>query len=76
MKKDRVIFKDFGKITTDTELRDEALKAYICAIHDVYAIQFDDILKSIKTEKDKKAFISMICNDMNGRIERFYNERE
>jgi hypothetical protein len=71
MKKDGVIFKDFGRITTETENRDERLKAYVCAILDVSEIHFDDIIKGIKTEKEKEAFIEMICNDIEGRIARF-----
>lgn len=74
MKKDGVIFKDFGKVTTDNENRDERLKAYICAILDSPAIEFDDIIKGIKTEKAKKGFINMIGNDIEGRIERFLKE--
>lgn len=74
MKKDRVIFKDFGKITTDTENRDEKSKAYICAILDISETKFDDIVKNIKTEKEKEAFINMICNDMKSRIKRFLKE--
>jgi hypothetical protein len=76
MKKDGVIFKDFGKITTDTENRDERLKAYICAILDVSEIQFDGIIKGIKTEKEKKGFIDMIYNDIEGRIGKFFKEGE
>lgn len=76
MKKDGVIFKNFGKITTDTENRDERLKAYICAILDVSEIQFDDVIKGIKTKKSKEGFIDMICNDMKGRIEKFLKEGE
>lgn len=30
MKKDKVIYKDFGRFKTDTEFRDETLKAYMC----------------------------------------------
>lgn len=76
MKKDGVIFKDFGKITTDTENRDERLKAYICAIFDVSEIQIDDIMKDIKTEKAKEVFIDMICNDIKGRIKKIFREGE
>ena len=74
MEKGKVIFKDFGKVTTDTKNRDEGLKAYICAILDVPQIQFDDIIKGIKTEQEKKAFIDLILNDTKGRIERFIKE--
>lgn len=74
MKKDRVIYKDFGKIMTDTENRDEGLKAYICAILDVPQIQFDDIIKDIKTEKSKEAFIHMLSNDLKVRTNKFFNE--
>lgn len=72
MKRDKVIFKDFGRIMTDTENRDERLKAYICAILDVPEIEFDDIIKGIKTEKEKESFTDMICNDIKGRIEKFF----
>lgn len=76
MEKDKVIFKDFGKITTDTENRDEKLKAYICAILDVSEIQFDDIIKGVKTETENEAFIDMICHDVKGRTDRFFRARD
>ena len=72
MKKDKIIFKDFGRITTDTENRDERLKAYICAILDISEIEFDYLIKDIKIENEKEAFIDMIFNDIKGRIERFF----
>lgn len=72
MKKDKVVYKDFEKSTTDTENRDETLKAYICAIHDVPTIEFDDIIKAVKTEKAKEAFINIICNDIKGRLGKFF----
>lgn len=72
MKKDKVIFKDFGKITTDTENRDEILKAYICAILDISEIEFDDVIKDIKTKNEKEAFMDMIFNDIKGRVEKFF----
>lgn len=71
MKKDKVIFADFGKITTDAKERDEKLIAFICAILDVPSIQFTDVIAGIKTEKEKDAFINMICNDVKGRIQKF-----
>ncbi len=71
MKKDGVVFKDFGKKTTDTENRDEKLKAYLCAILDVPEIQINDIIEDVKIKKQNEAFIDMICNDIKGRIERF-----
>ena len=74
MEKGKVIFKDFGKITTDTENRDESLKAYICAILDASVIEFDDIIKGINTDKEKEAFIDMVYNDAKGRINRFFKE--
>ena len=73
MGKDKVVFKDFGKETTDRENRDECLKAYICAVEDVPAFEIDGILKGV-TEDNKDAFIDMIYQDMKGRIERFLNE--
>jgi hypothetical protein len=76
MKEDKVIFKDFGKNTTDKENRDENLKAYICSILDVPGVQFDDIIKHITTEKEKEAFINMINDDIKGRVERFFKERD
>ncbi|MGE4283872.1 MAG: hypothetical protein AB7G87_09150 [Clostridia bacterium] len=76
MKKDeKVVFKDFGKKLTDTENRDEHLKNYVCSILDVPTIQFDDILKNINNEADKTAFLEIIYNDMEGRIERFFREK-
>lgn len=72
MKKDKIIFKDFGKITTDTEDRDERLKAYICAILDISEIEFDDVIKDIKTKNEKEAFMDMIFNDIKGRVEKFF----
>lgn len=72
MKKDKIIFKDFGRITTDAEDRDERLKAYICAILDISEIDFDNVIKDIKAENEKEAFIDMIFNDIKGRIERFF----
>lgn len=59
---------------TDTENRDERLKSYICAILDVPAIQFDDIIKGIKTAKQKEGFIDMVYHDIEGRIEKFFRE--
>lgn len=72
--KNGVIFKDFRKVTTDTENRDESLKAYICAILDVPAIKFDDIIKDVKTKNQKKTFTEMICHDIEWRIRRFFEE--
>lgn len=72
MKKDKIIFKDFGRITTDTEDRDERLKAYICAILDISEIEFDEVIKDIKTKNEKEAFIDMIFNDIKGRVEKFF----
>lgn len=74
MKKDNLVFKDFGKKTTDTENRDEKLKSYICAILDVSEIEFDDIIKRIRTENEKESFINMICNDIDGRIKKFLKD--
>ncbi len=73
---DKVIFKDFKKNTTDTEYRDESLKAYVCATLDVYAVDFDDVVRNIKTENEKKAFIKMIHTDLEGRINRLIEETE
>ena len=72
VKKDKIIFKDFGRITTDTEDRDERLKAYICAILDSSEIEFDDVIKDIKTKNEKEAFMDMIFNDIKGRVEKFF----
>ena len=76
MEKSKVMFKDFGKgqRIKDKENRDEALKAYICAIYDVYPIEFTDIIKHIQTEKDKESLIKLIYDDMKPRIERFVKE--
>jgi hypothetical protein len=74
MNKDGVIFKDFGKVTTDTENRDESLKAYICAILDVHAIEFDDIIQGVKAKNQKEAFTEMIYHDIEVRIKRFFKE--
>lgn len=72
MKKGSVAVKDFGKVTIDTENWDESLKAYICAIFDVYANKFPTI--DVKTE-DKKEFTEMIYHDIEGRIKGFFGER-
>lgn len=72
MKKDKIKFKDFGRITTDTEDRDERLKVYICAILDISEIEFDDVIKDIKTKNEKEAFMDMIFNDIKGRVEKFF----
>ena len=70
-----VIFKDFGKRTTDTENRDEKLKSYICAVLDIDDFDFDNIKSDFKSIKEKEHLIKIICNDVVTRSNRLFRER-
>jgi len=58
----------------DTIYRDETLKNYICALLDEKPEKIYDILQEVSTNQEK-AFIEMLKQDLEGRVNRLLEER-
>lgn len=54
----------------DTAYRDTMLKAYTCAVLDLYVDEFDKCKELITTSKGKKIFIERMMNDLECRLDR------